>query len=163
MMGKNMENKKVVVSEIEEKLEKSASVVIVDYRGLNAEQDTELRRHLREGGVEYKIYKNSLLKLAMKDEKYNEIKNILKGPTAIAFSYSDPTVAARKVNDISKKYESLEFKAGIVENMYYDAEKIKMIAQIPSREILLSRLLGSMKSPITNFARVIKQVAEKNA
>ena len=162
-MGKNLDIKKDVVSEIKEKLDKSVSIVMVDYRGLDSEQVAELRNHLREAGVEYKIYKNTLLKLAMEDEKYNEIKNVLEGPTAVAFSYTDATIAARKLNDITKKYQNLQFKAGIVENIYYDENKIKEIGEIPSREELLSKLLGSLKSPITNFARVLKQVAEKSA
>jgi len=118
-MGKNLDIKKDVVSEIKEKLDKSVSIVMVDYRGLDSEQVAELRNHLREAGVEYKIYKNTLLKLAMEDEKYNEIKNVLEGPTAVAFSYTDATIAARKLNDITKKYQNLQFKAGIVENIYY--------------------------------------------
>lgn len=162
-MSKNLENKKNIVSEIKGKLDSAVSIVMVDYRGLNAEQDTELRKYLRDNGVEYKIYKNTLVDLAMEDKKYDEIKKQLEGPTAIAFSRTDATMAARKVNDIAKKYEALQFKAGIVENTYYDANSIKAIAEIPSREELLSRLLGSMKSPITNFARVLKQIAEKNA
>lgn len=162
-MSKNLEKKKDVVSEIKGKLDNAASIVMVDYRGLNAEQDTELRKYLRDNGVEYKIYKNTLVSLAMEDAKYNEIKKQLEGPTAIAFSNTDATMAARKINDIAKKYENLQFKAGIVEDKYYDAKSIRIIADIPSREELLSRLLGSMKSPITNFARVIKQISEKNA
>ena len=162
-MSKNLEVKKDVVSEIKEKLDKSVSIVLVDYRGLDSEQVAELRNHLREAEVDYKIYKNTLLKIAMEDEKYKEIKNVLEGPTAVAFSYTDATIAARKLNDIAKKYQNLQFKAGIVENTFYDEEKIKAIGEIPSREELLSKLLGSLKSPITNFARVLKQVAEKSA
>lgn len=162
-MGKNLELKKDVVKEIKEKLEKSVSIVMVDYRGLDSEQVTELRSTLRKNGIDYKIYKNTLLNLAMEDEKYNEIKKDLEGPTAIAFSYTDATLAARSLDGIASKYENLQFKSGIVENMYYDQKGIKEIAKIPSREELLSKLLGSLKTPITNFARVINQVAEKNA
>ncbi len=162
-MSKNIENKKNVVAEIKGKLDKAVSIVMVDYRGLTAEQDTELREHLRKDGVEYKIYKNTLTKLAMEDAKYEAIKGDLEGPTAIAFSYTDATLAARKLNDVAKKYEQLQFKSGIVEGSYYDASSIKAIAEIPGRDELLSKLLGSLKSPVTNFARVIKQVAEKTA
>ena len=160
-MSKNLEMKKQVVEEIKGKLDKAASIVVVDYRGLTAEEATELRDHLRAEEVEFKIYKNTMLKFAMEDEAYAQMKELLEGPTAVAFSYDDPTSAARRLNDIAKKYEALEFKAGIVEGMFYDANTIKEIAEIPSRDVLISKLLGSLQSSITNFARVIKQVAEK--
>lgn len=103
-MSNNLENKKSVVSEIKEKLDKASSIVMVDYRGLTAEQAAELRKHLRQEGVEYKIYKNTLVKLAMEDAKYEPAKADLEGPTAIAFSYTDSTLAARRLNEIAKKY-----------------------------------------------------------
>lgn len=160
-MSKNLENKKQVIDEIKSKLEKAVSIVVVDYRGLTAEQASELRDHLREENVEYKIYKNTMLKFAMEDEAYGKMKEVLEGPTAVAFSYDDPTSAARRLNDIAKKYEALEFKAGIVEGDFYDSVTIKDIAEIPSRDELLAKLLGSIQSPIANFARVINQIAEK--
>ena len=136
--------------------------MIVDYRGLTVEEDTRLRKSLREAGVVYKVYKNTYLKRAFEGSDFAQMDKDLEGPTAIAFGIDDATAPARVIAEFAKTCEKLEFKAGVVEGTYYDAKGIQVIASIPSREVLLSRLLGSMQSPITNLARVIKQIAEKN-
>ena len=157
-----VEIKKPIVDEFSELLKDAKSAVLVDYRGLTVEQDTALRKQLREAGVVYKVYKNTMINFAVKGTEFEELSKHLEGPTAIAVSNEDATAPARVLYNFAKDAEALELKAGVVEGTYYDADGIKLIATIPSREELLSKFLGSIQSPITNFARVIKQIAEKN-
>ena len=158
-----VELKAPIVEEIKANLEGAKSVVLVDYLGLTVEQDTNLRRAAREAGLIYKVYKNTMVKRAIEGTEFAEIAKDLEGPTAVAISKEDATAPARVVANFAKTAPKLEMKSGIVEGTYYDAEGIKAISQIPSREELLSRLLGSLQSPITNLARVINQVAEQKA
>ena len=157
-----VELKKPVVEEISELLNGAATAVVVDYRGLTVAEDTELRKQLREAGVVYKVYKNTMINFAIKDTEFADLAQHLEGPTAIAVCKDDATAAARVLAKFAKTAEALEIKGGVVDGIYYDAVGIGQIASIPSREVLLSKLLGSMQSPITNFARVIKQIAEQN-
>ena len=157
-----IEAKQVVVNEIKDKLSRAASVVVDDARGLTVEQDTALRKSLREAGVDYKVYKNTMVTLAVKDTPFEGLAQYLEGPSAFAFSYGEATTAAAILDKAVKNLENLEFKASVIENTVYDAAGTKAIAGIPSREVLLSKLLGSFKSPMSSFARVIKQVAEKD-
>ena len=156
-----VEIKKPVVDEISELLNGAKAAVLVDYRGLTVEQDTNLRKQLREAGVVYKVYKNTMVNFAVQGTEFEELAKHLEGPTALAVSKEDASAPARILNNFSKDAPALELKAGVVEGSYYDQAGIQVIANIPSREVLLSKLLGSMQSPITNFARVIKQIAEK--
>lgn len=156
-----VELKQPVVDEIKGHVANAKSAVLVDYRGLTVEEDTNLRKKLRDAGVVYKVYKNTMLKRAFDGTEFTELNKHLDGPTAIAFGLDDATAPARILNEVAKTAPNLEFKAGIVEGAYYDAEGIKIVATIPSREVLISKLLGSLQSPITNFARVLKQIAEK--
>lgn len=158
-----VEQKQVVVNEIKEKLAKAASVVVVDARGLTVEEDTQLRKTLREAGVDYKVYKNTMVTLAVKDTEFEGLAQYLEGPSAFAFSYGEATTAAGILDKAAKTLPNLEFKAGVIEGTVYDAAGMKAVAGIPSRDVLLSKLLGSFKSPIASFARVIKQIAEKDA
>ncbi len=157
----NLEKKQAVVNEIKDKLNRTKSVVLVDARGLTVLQDTSLRKTLREAGVDYKVYKNSLIELAVAGTEYEPLKVHLAGPTAAAFSYEDATTAASLISKQISSMPKLEFKAGLIEGTMYDAEGMKVVADIPPREVLLSRLLGSFKSPMSGFARVINQIAEK--
>ena len=150
-----------VVQELTDLLNGAATAVVVDYRGLTVEQDTRLRKALREAGVTYKVYKNTMIRLATKGTEFEALDPDLEGPTALAVSKDDATAAARVLFNFAKTADKLELKAGIVEGVYYDTNGIKAIAAIPSKEELLGRLLGSMQSPITNFARVLNQIAEK--
>ena len=159
-MNKNRELKEAKVAEIKEKLEKSKSVVLSNYQGLSVEEDTTLRKSLREAGVEYKVYKNTLVILAAKELGLDGIAEYLEGPVSIAFGYEDVTLAARLLNDFAKDHKKLELKAGIVEGEIYDENKIKQLATIPSKEVLIAKLLGSIKSPISSFARVLSAIAD---
>jgi large subunit ribosomal protein L10 len=156
-----VELKKPIVDQISEELNGAKAAVLVDYRGITVEQDTELRKQLREAGVIYKVYKNTMINFAVKGTEFEELSKHLEGPTAIAISKEDATAPARILFNFSKNAPKLELKAGVVDGTYYDEKGIQVIATIPSREELLSKLLGSIQSPITNFARVIKQIAEK--
>ena len=156
-----MAAKQSVIDEIKTKLGKSQSLVIVNARGLSVEQDTALRRKLREAGVDYKVYKNSMVSFAVKDTPYEGISQFLAGPGTFAFSYEDPMRAARLLSKEVKAIPALQFKAGVIDGVVYDEKGIQTIADIPSREELLSRMLGSFKSPAASFARVIKAIAEK--
>lgn len=162
-MNNNRSLKEAKVAEIKEKLEKANSVVLSQYQGLTVEEDTVLRKNLREAGVEYKVYKNTLVILAAKELGLEGIVEYLEGPVAIAFGYEDVTVAARVLNDFAKDHKKLELKAGIVEGEIYDTDKIRQLATIPSKEVLIAKLLGSIKSPISSFARVINAIAESKA
>lgn len=158
-----VELKKPVVEEISANIKDAQSVVLVDYRGLTVEQDTKLRKTLREEGITYKVYKNTMMNFAFKGTDFEALSGLLEGPNAIAISATDATAPARVLSKFAKDAPKLELKAGIVEGVFYDANGIQAVAKIPSREELLSKLLGSLQSPITNFARVIKQVAEKDS
>ena len=156
-----VELKKPIVDEISANIKDAQSVVLVDYRGITVEQDTQLRRNLREAGILYKVYKNTFMNFAFKDTEFEGLTPYLEGPSAIAVSTDDATAPARVLSEFAKTANKLEIKAGVVEGTVYDAQGMASIASIPSREVLISRLLGSMKSPITNFARVMNQLAEK--
>ncbi|MCI9535219.1 MAG: 50S ribosomal protein L10 [Lachnospiraceae bacterium] len=156
-----VELKQPIVAEISDLLNGAASAVAVDYRGLTVAQDTELRKQLREAGVTYKVYKNTLIRRAAEGTDFAALDPHLEGPTAIAVSKDDATAPARILAEFAKKADKLEIKAGVVEGTYYDAKGMQAISSIPSREVLLGRLFGSMKSPISNLARVLNQIAEK--
>ena len=156
-----VELKQPIVQEISENIKDAQSVVVVDYRGLTVAEDTQLRKALREAGVTYKVYKNTMIRFAAKGTAFEALEPNLEGPTALAVSKEDATAPARILAEFAKKADKLEIKGGVVEDTYYDAKGMQVIATIPSREILLGRLLGSMQSPIANFARVLNQIAEK--
>lgn len=155
-----VELKQPIVTEITELLNDAKAAVLVDYRGLTVEQDTILRKQLREAGVTYKVYKNTMLNLAFKGTDFEAMNGKLEGPTAIAVSDTDASAPARILFEFAKKAPALELKCGVVEGTYYDEKGIQVIATIPSREVLLGKLLGSIQSPITNLARVLNQIAE---
>lgn len=156
-----VELKQPIVDEIKGYVENAKAIVAVDYRGLTVEEDTKLRKQLREAGVVYKVYKNTMLRRAFEGTVYEALDKHLEGPTAVAFGIDDATAPARIISEVIKTAPKLEFKAGVVEGTYYDVKGIQLVATIPSREVLISKLLGSLQSPITNFARVLKQIAEK--
>ena len=156
-----VELKAPIIDEIKSHLDGAEGAILADYRGLTVAEDTDLRRQLREAGVVYKVYKNTYIKRAIEGTSFEGFKDSLEGPTAIAISKTDATAPARIISKFAKTAPKIEIKCGIVEGTFYDQNSIKAIADIPSRDELLSRLLGSLKRPITNMARVIKQIAEK--
>lgn len=157
-----VELKQPIVAEISDQLDGATAAVLVDARGLSVAQDTVLRKQLREAGVHYKVYKNTMIKRAVEGTAFESLSEKLEGPTALACTKGDAAVPAKILYDFAKENKELELKCGVVDGTYYDEKGIKIIATIPSREVLLSRLLGSMQSPIASFARVLKQIAEKD-
>lgn len=158
-----VELKKPIVEEISESIKDAQSVVLVDHRGLTVAQDTELRRQLREAGVTYKVYKNTMMNFAFKGTEFEGLAPYLEGPSAIAIAKDDATAPARILCKFAKTADKLEIKGGVVEGTVYDRKGIEAISAVPSREELLGKLLGSIQSPITNLARVLNQIAEQQA
>ena len=156
-----VELKAPIIDEIKGHVSEAKAAVIVNYCGITVEQDTALRKKLREAGVVYKVYKNTFLKRAFEGSDFAQLDNVLEGPTAVAFSSDDATAPARILAEVMKDVPALTFKAGVIDGTYYDEAGCKLIATIPSRDELISKLLGSLQSPITNFARVMNQLAEK--
>ena len=156
-----VELKQPIVAAIAEDIKDAQSVVIVDYRGLTVAQDTELRKQLREAGVIYKVCKNTMMKRAFEGTEFAGLEEYLEGPSALVVSKDDATAPARIICKFAKTAEALEVKAGVVEGNVYDAAGINELSKVPSREELLSKLLGSLQSPITNLARVLNQIAEQ--
>jgi len=161
-VSNNLEIKKQVVEEIKGKFANAKSAVLVDYRGLTVEEATDLRNKFRAAGVEYKVYKNNLVKLAIKDTEFEGLTADLKGPNAIAFGLEDPVSPAKVVKDFAKDHSNLELKAGVVEGKYCDLAEITKIADIPSRDVLLGQFLGSINAPVANFAYLVQAIIDKN-
>ena len=149
------QEKQVIIDEIKEKLDKAESAVVIDYMGITVAQADAMRKKLREADVDYTVYKNTLVKRAIEGTAYESLGEVLEGPSAFAISYEDATAPARVLNEVMEEYKKMEFKAGVVEGEFYDAEGI------PSRDTLIAKFMGSIQSPITNFARVLNQIAEK--
>ena len=160
-MNKNRQIKEAKVAEIKEKLQQAKAVVLSDYQGLTVEEDTQLRKGLREAGVEYKVYKNNLVVLAAKELGIEGLEGYLEGPVSIAFGYEDATAPARILNNFAKDHKKIELKAGIVDGTVYNKVEIEKIATIPSKEVLIAKLLGSFKAPLSNFAYLINAIKEK--
>ena len=160
-MSNAIEMKSQIVTEIADKLKGSVSAVVVDYRGLTVGQVTELRKQLREAGVEFKVYKNTLTRRAVEIAELTDLNESLTGPNAIAFSADDVVAPAKIINDFAKKNDKLEIKAGVIEGKVVDAEGVKALAELPSREGLLSMLLSVLQAPMRNFALATKAVAEQ--
>ena len=156
-----VELKQPVVQEIAETIQDAQCVLLVNYSGLTVEQDTELRRELREAGVVYKVYKNTMMNFAFDGTPCEALKEHLHGTNAIAVSKDDATAPARILAKHAKKNPKLELIAGVVEGNYSDKAGVEALANVPSREELLGKLLGSIQSPISNLARVLNQIAEQ--
>jgi large subunit ribosomal protein L10 len=155
------EEKVQTINEIATKLRESQTTVVADYRGLTVAQVTELRKQLREAGVEFKVYKNTLTRLATAKENLTELDQYLTGPNAIAFSANDVIAPAKVLAEFAKKNEKLEIKGGVIEGKVVGADQIKALAALPSREGLLSMLLSVLQAPVRNFALAVKAVAEQ--
>lgn len=151
-----IEEKQVIVQEIAEKMNLSKSMVICDYRGLNVQQVTELRRKLREVGVEYKVLKNTMVRFAAQQVGIEGLEDILNGPTAVAFGIEDPVAPAKILSDFAKTNEKLQIKAGVLDKKVISVDKVKALADIPSREVLLSMVLRGMQGPISGLINVLQ-------
>ena len=158
-----VELKKPVVEEISESIKDAQAVIIASYSGISVEQDTALRKEMREAGVHYKVYKNTMMNFAFKGTDCEPLCKHLEGPNAVAISKDDATAPARILAKYAKDVKTLKLVAGVVEGNYYDEAGVNALASIPSREVLLGKLLGSIQSPIANLARVLNQIAESKA
>lgn len=159
-MSRNRELKEVKVQEIHEKLTKAKSAVVMDYRGLTVAEVTDLRNRFRDSNVDYHVYKNRLVKLAIKDTAYESLNDSLVGPNAIALSYDEPTMPAKIAKEYAKKNNKLELRCGVIEGEFYDEKGIQVIADIPSKEVLVARFLGSITAPVSKLARTLVALAE---
>ena len=158
---KIIQQKQEMVKIIAEKLQASKSTILVDYRGLNVEQVTKLRTQLREAGVEFKVYKNALTRRAAEAAELEALKEYFVGPVAVAFSNEDVVAPAKILSEFAKENEALEIKAGVIEGNISTLEEVKALADLPSREGLLSMLLNVLQAPIRNLALATKAVADQ--
>lgn len=161
MSAESKQQKQAVIDEIKNKLDGAQSAVIVDYMGITVEEADALRKNLREANVDYTVYKNTLIKRAIEGTEFEPLKDDLEGPTALAISKDDATAPARILSKSINDFQKMAFKAGIVEGKYYDKDGIEVISKIPSREELIAKFLGSIKSPVSKFARTLAAIAEK--
>lgn len=162
-MSSVLNQKKQIVEEIRSKIVDAKSIVLVDYRGLTVEEVTELRSKYRAAGVDYKVYKNSMMRFAFKEAGLEDFNEFLAGPSAIAFSKDDPVIAAKVTNDFAKDHKNLEFKAGVVEGQIMSVDKIKAIGELPAKEVLLTQLVIALNSPISMLARALQAIVEKDS
>lgn len=152
---KILESKIQQVKEMSEKIEKAKSFVLVDYRGLTVEQDTKLRKALREAGIDYSVAKNSIISFATRDTDLKDIDKYLEGPTAIALSDVDPVAPSKLLDKFAGEFQALEIKAGVVEGKIFDEKGIKAVASLPSREELVAKVLCGLNSPIYGLVNVL--------
>ena len=155
--------KQIIIDEIKEKLEKAQSAVVIDYIGITVAEADAMRKKLREANVDYTVYKNTLVKRAIEGTKYEELAQVLDGPSAFALSYEDATAPARVIDEVMKDYKKMSFIAGVVEGVYYDAEGIEAIAAIPGRDQLIAKFMGSVQSPVSNLVRTFQAIADAKA
>ena len=155
--------KQIIIDEIKEKLEKAQSAVVIDYIGITVAEADAMRKKLREANVDYTVYKNTLVKRAIEGTKYEELAQVLDGPSAFALSYEDATAPARVIDEVMKDYKKMSFKAGVVEGVYYDAEGIEAIAAIPGRDQLIAKFMGSVQSPVSKLVRTFQAIADAKA
>lgn len=160
-MSKVIEQKKQLVSEIADKFRASESTILVDYRGLDVAEVTELRSQLRAAGVEFKVYKNTMSRRAVEEAELSELSDALVGPTAIAFSNEDVVAPAKILNGFAKEHEALEIKGGVIQGNVATVDQIKELADLPNYEGLLSMLLSVLQAPVRNFAYATKAIAEQ--
>jgi len=160
--AKALESKKQIVAELNEKINSATAGVLVDYKGLTVEEDTLLRRKLREAGVEYKVIKNTLINLALEGTGLEGLRDCLENPTAIALS-NDDVVAAKVIGDFAKENEKLEVKMGFLDGSVMSKDEVIALGKIPGKETLIAQLACGINSPLTKLAVVLGQVAEKLA
>jgi len=160
MSVESIKAKSAIVDEIKEKLEKAQSLVVIDYMGTTVDQATSMRAKLREAGVDYTVYKNTLMARAVEGTQFEGIKDVLNGPSAFAISYDDAVAPARVLKGAIKDTGKMAFKAGVVEGVLYDAAGIEAIADIPSRDELIAKFMGSIQSPVGKFVRTLQAIAD---
>ncbi len=161
MSVESLQAKQAVIDEIKDKFERSKSAVVIDYMGITVGEADAMRKQLREAGIDYTVYKNTLVSRAIKGTEYEALTQVLNGPSAFAFGYEDATAPARELNSIIKKFDKMSFKAGIVEGEFYDQAGIMEIAKLPSREELIAKFMGSIKSPVSKLVYLLQAIADQ--
>ena len=159
-MSANVQAKELIVNEIIDRLDRAKSVVLIDYRGLTVAEVTELRNLYREAGVEYKVVKNTLTRFAANEVGYQELDSALHGPTALAISSTDPVAPAKVLSDFAKDVEALEIKAGFLDGKVISLDEVKTLANTPSREVLIAKIMGSLNSPISKLVRTLQALVD---
>ena len=162
-MSKNIEMKKTVVAEIKEKFEKAKTVVLVDYRGLNVAEVTDLRTQLRKAGVEYAVLKNTMINRAIEGKGMDEMKAHLEGPTAVAFAYEDMIAPAKILSEFAKKSKKLTIKCGVCDGAFLDEAGVQALANLPSKEVLIAKIMGSMMSSVSKFVYCVEAIRKQKA
>ena len=162
-MSNNLEMKKTVVAGIKEKFEKAQTVVLVDYRGLTVAEDTELRNQLRKAGVEYAVLKNTMISRAIEGMNVDEMHASLEGPTAVAFGYEDMIAPAKILSEFAKKSKKLTIKCGVCDGAYLNADGVEALASLPSKEVLIAKIMGSMMSSVSKFVYCVEALRKKQA
>ena len=162
-MSNNLEMKKTVVAGIKEKLEKAQTVVLVDYRGLTVAEDTELRNQLRKAGVEYAVLKNTMISRAIEGMNVDEMHASLEGPTAVAFGYEDMIAPAKILSEFAKKSKKLTIKCGVCDGAYLNADGVEALASLPSKEVLIAKIMGSMMSSVSKFVYCVEAIRKQKA
>ncbi len=163
MSVESLQAKQAVIDEIKDKFERAKSAVVIDYMGITVEEADSMRKQLREAGIDYTVYKNTLVNRAIQGTEYESLAQVLNGPSAFAFGYEDATAPARELNSVIKKLDKMSFKAGIVEGEFYDQEGILAIAKLPSRDELIAKFMGSIKSPVSKLAYLLQAIADQKA
>ncbi len=156
-----LKQKRDVIDEIRGHIDSAQSIVLVEYRGLNVEELTELRSKFREGNVHYKVYKNTMMKLAFEEAGLEGFNEYLTGPNAVAFSMEDAVSGAKIANEFAKTHEELVIKAGVVDGSVIDAAGVKALASLPSKEVLVAQVLGTLNAPIAGLANVLQGTIRK--
>jgi large subunit ribosomal protein L10 len=155
--------KQVIIDEIKEKLDGAQSAVVIDYMGTTVAQADAMRKKLREANVDYTVYKNTLIKRAIEGTEFAPLADVLDGPSAIAISKEDATAPARVLKEVIDEFKKMEFKAGVVEGTFFDQNGIKEIANIPSRDVLIAKFMGSIQSPVSKAVRTFQAIADAKA
>ncbi|WBW49772.1 50S ribosomal protein L10 [Peptoniphilus equinus] len=155
MKEEKLNAKVQLIDEIKEKIQGAQSIVLMNYRGLNVEEVTELRKNFREANVDYKVYKNTMMRRAFEELGHDDMSEFLKGPSSIAFSLEDPVSAAKVAAEFAKSHELLEIKSGVVDGKLISTEEVIGLSKLPSKEVLIAQLLGGLNSPIQGLANVL--------
>lgn len=158
--AKILESKKAAVANLVEELKGAAAGVIVDYRGLTVEEDTELRTKFRAAGVKYAVVKNSILGFAAKEVGLEGLDEVLHGPTALAYHTEDMVAPAKVFSDFVKTHEIVSFKSGFMEGKVMTLDEVKVLASTPSKETLIAKMMGSLQSPVSGLVRLLNTIVE---
>lgn len=156
----HLTEKQAIVEEIRAKLEKAQSAVVIDYMGLKVAEADAMRKRLRDANVDYTVYKNTLMSRAIQGTRFEQLEEVLQGPSAFAFGYEDAIAPARVLNDIIREYKKMAFKGGVVEGHFFNEDGIRDVATLPTRDQLIAKFMGSIQSPVSKLVRTFQAIAD---